>query len=401
MRRIVVVGGSLAGVSAVEEIRNREFDGELVLVGQESHLPYDRPPLSKAFLAAGSAGESPDRGELLLRPSAWYEERSVTLRLGVPASELSPTVRKLTLADGSVISYDGLVIATGSSARRLPQVASVPMAYELRTVDDAEQLAAAMSGGGRVVVVGAGFIGMEVAATASMLGLEVTVVDVAATPLARALPPDVGDWFRRRHEEQGVRVIVSTGIDQIAHENGVARIGLSTGQALTAEVVVLGVGAAPSTEWLASSGLAVGDGVLCDEALSTGAPDVVAAGDVARWHHRLFDESVRIEHWTNAVEHGRRAAATLLGEPEPLDLVPYFWTDQFAARARCVGRVSAEDDVQILFQSDEKLVAVFSRGGIVRGGLCVNAARRLAQLREAIEARRRVAELDLCVLASS
>ncbi|MEV6850569.1 FAD-dependent oxidoreductase [Actinoplanes sp. NPDC051411] len=382
MRRIVVVGGSLAGVSALEELRARGFDGELVLVGAERHLPYTRPPLSKEALT----GEV-RHGPLALRESGWYDDHHVTLRLGHAATGLDSRERVVVLDDGTTVGYDGLVIATGSSPRRSALTSTLVNALELRNLDDAERLVRALRGARHLVVIGAGFIGMEAAATARGLGVEVTVVDVAASPMNRAFGSAVGQWFQRRHQEHGVRVLCSTAVERIEESSHRTLVRLAGGETLAADALLVAVGATATTAWLAGSGLPVGDGILCEPSLATEIPGVVAAGDVARWHNGTFGEPMRIEHWTNAVEQGRHAAATLLGDPRPFTSVPYFWTDQYDAKLRCVGRPSSGDDVEILAESGRTLVAVFGRGGVVSGAVCVNAPRRLAALRQAIAER--------------
>ncbi|MFF5979464.1 NAD(P)/FAD-dependent oxidoreductase [Streptomyces olindensis] len=382
MKRIVVVGGSLAGVNALEEIRARGFEGDLVLVGSEPHLPYTRPPLSKEALANGI-----DHEQLALHAPGWYAEQGVTLRLGHAASGLDTRDRVVVLDDGTTVAYDGLVIATGSSLRRPAMTAGISTALELRGVDDAERLLAAFQNSGHLVVIGAGFIGMEAAATGRRRGLDVTVVDIAAYPMSRAFGPEVGRWFLRRHEDHGVRVLCSTGVTGLEESGHRTLVRLTDGRTLAADILLVAVGAEAATSWLSGSAVAVGDGILCEPTLATSVPDVVAAGDVARWHNRTFDESMRVEHWTNAVEQGRHAAATLLGERTPFESVPFFWTDQFDARLRCVGRPMPEDDVAILTENDSTLVAVYGRRGLLSGAVCVNAPRQLVTLRRAIAAR--------------
>ncbi|MBR8640543.1 FAD-dependent oxidoreductase [Streptomyces tuirus] len=379
MKRIVVVGGSLAGVNALEEIRARGFDGDLVLVGSEPHLPYTRPPLSKEALADGI-----DPEQLALRAPDWYAEQGVTLRLGHAASGLDTRDRVVVLDDGTTLAYDGLVIATGSSQRRPAMTAGISTAMDLRGVDDAARLHASFRNGGHLVVVGAGFIGMEAAATARRRGLDVTVVDIAPYPMSRALGPEVGRWFLRRHEDHGVRVLCSTGVAGLEEAGHRTRVRLTDGRTLVADALLVAVGAEAATSWLSGSGVAVGDGVLCEPTLATSVPGVVAAGDVARWTNGTSGESMRVEHWTNAVEQGRHAAATLLGERRPFTSVPFFWTDQYDAKLRCVGRPTSEDDVEILTDNDTTLVAVYGRRGLLSGAVCVNAPRQLATLRRAI-----------------
>ncbi|WP_409463624.1 NAD(P)/FAD-dependent oxidoreductase [Amycolatopsis sp. GA6-003] len=390
MKRIVVVGASLAGVSAAEELRRRGYDGELTLVGAEPGLPYDRPPLSKTALARMLAGDEPD--DLLLRSADWYDEHGVALRLGTPASGLDVAGRAVRLGDGRRVPYDGLVVATGSAPRPSPLARALPPAHELRTDADARRLAGALRSGGHLVVVGAGFVGMEVAATAVEHGLDVTVVDVAPVPMSRVFGTTLGDWFRDRHESRGVRVLCSSGVARAETRGERTVLELADGERLTADTVLVGVGTVPATGWLEGSGLALGDGVRCEPSLATAAPGVVAAGDVARWEHPLLGD-LRVEHWTNAVEQGRHAAATLLGDATPFATVPMFWTDQHDAKVRCLGRPCATDDLAVLTLTASSVVAVTSRDGVVRGAVCVNAPRQLARLRQAIADRRRVEDL--------
>jgi NADPH-dependent 2,4-dienoyl-CoA reductase/sulfur reductase-like enzyme len=376
-----VVGASLAGVHAVDELRRRGYDGDLTLVGAESELPYDRPPLSKAALAGLVAGEQPLG--LPLRTREWYDERDIVLRLGASAGALDPGRRVVQLTDGTALAYDGLVVATGSELRPSP-LAQLPNAHELRTFADARRLAKALGHRGHLLVIGAGFIGMEVAATAAGLGHAVTVVDVAPRPLARVFGTTLGRWFHDKHGSQGVRVVCSSGVARAEPAGDRTRVELTDGTQIGADVVLVGVGTRPATGWLEGSGLDLAEGVLCDPALATSAPGVVAAGDVARWRHPLFADEIRIEHWTNAVEQGSHAAATLLGEPAPFDAVPMFWTDQYDARTRCLGLPDPTDDLTILHQADNSVVAVTAREGVVRGAICINAPRRLPALRQAI-----------------
>jgi NADPH-dependent 2,4-dienoyl-CoA reductase/sulfur reductase-like enzyme len=376
----VVVGASLAGIHAVEGLRDAGFDGRLTLVGAEDTLPYDRPPLSKAALRLGPVA----RGALL-RPADWYGERAVDLRLGWTAVKLDLANRSVILAGGREVSFDGLILATGSSARPLATPAGAGPAYVLRTADDCARLHARLQPGEHLVVIGAGFIGLEVAATATMMGLDVSVVEVAPGPLHRVLGAEVGRWFERYHAARGIGMHCGVGIEAIEADGRRSKIRLLDGTVLGADVLVAGVGARPAVEWLRGSGLRLSDGVACDPFLRTSAPDVVAAGDIARWHNTLFDEDLRVEQWTNAVEQGRYAAESLLGIAEqPYAAVPYFWSDQFDAKMRFVGVANAAQDVHVDEAGPDVLVALFGRDGLLRGALCVNAPRKLARYRQAI-----------------
>lgn len=379
MRRVVVVGGSLAGVNAAESLRERGFEGEITLVSAEDHLPYDRPPLSKEALLSGIEAD-----KLLLRSPEWYEEQAITTVLGTAATHLDPGSQRVTLSDGRVLDYDGLVLATGSRARRLPNADNQPPLHVVRELEDAARLRSVLEPGKHLVLIGGGFICLEVAATARQLGLDVTVVEVAQVPLGRVLGDEVGGWFRELHERNGIRVGCGTAVESVERRGEGARFHLSDGRQVSADVVVAGIGATPAIEWLHDSGLDLAQGVQCAPDLSASAPNVVAAGDLARWYNPTFDEEMRIEHWTNAVEQGRHAAGTLLGAGESFSSVPYFWTDQYEARMRFVGRAEAADEVLIEESSKDKLVALYGRDGFIRGAVCVNAPKQLAKYRKAI-----------------
>lgn len=380
MDRIVIVGASLAGVHAAEALRDFGFEREIVLVGAEDHLPYERPPLSKEALASG-----PREMELRIRPQGWFDERGLDIKLGTQALGLDPQQRVIHTSRGE-IRYDGLVIATGSSART--QDMSVPGMHTLRTVEDAMSLHDAIMAHKELLVIGAGFIGLEVAATAADLGVNVTVIELAPEPLSRILGDRLGEWFRRYFENKGVNFICDAVIRSVTSDDrNRVRIEGNFGE-LVSDVAVLGVGAEPSISWLRGSGLPLADGVVCDESLATDVPEIVAAGDVARWYNPLFDESMRIEQWTNAVEQGRHAAATLLGERLAYSPVPYLWSDLFDVHMRFVGRSNGADQVEVHEKGNDSLVGIFGRHGVQIGAVCINATRELGRQKEAIASRR-------------
>ncbi|MFJ3776286.1 NAD(P)/FAD-dependent oxidoreductase [Streptomyces sp. NPDC090075] len=379
MRQVVIAGASLAATHAIEALRQEGFQGDITLIGAEPHLPYDRPPLSKVALRHG-----PDTSELLLRAPQWYAEHAVDLRLGQPAAALDTRARHVTLEDGTEVPYDGLIIATGSQPRTLAHTASCAPVYTLRTLDDCQALHDRLVPGRHMVVVGGGFIGLEVASTARQMGLDVSVVEMAPAPLTRVLGDEVGHWFSKYHESNGVRLHCGSVIDGMEPGTRGTKVSLLDNVSLSADLVVAGVGARPATDWLEGSGVPLSDGVLCDAGLRTAAPGVVAAGDIARWYNPLFDEEMRVEQWSNAVEQGRHAAAALLGADDPYASVPYFWSDQFDAKTRFVGRANAAEHVHIERSEDSSLVALFGRDGVIRGALCVNAPRQLAVYRKAI-----------------
>lgn len=388
MEKIVVVGASLAGVHASAALRERGFEGELTLVSAETVLPYDRPPISKEFLLGAMVED-----QLKLHPASWFDELGITIRLGLSATGLDARSQRVRLSDGSEVTYDGLVLATGSSARSLPAAHRVPKTaapqkvYVLRTLEDARALRAELRPDRHLVIVGCGFIGLETASVARSLGLDVTVVSRSDAPLSPRLGPEVGEWYRQLHERNGVNLIQNAAVSMIeARPNGVF-VTLASGTSIKADLLVAGVGSQPATSWLNNSGVDTSDGVLCTSALETSAPHVVAAGDIARWQNPTFGESMRVEHWSNAVEQGRHAAATLLGDRSPFTSVPYFWTDQHLTKMRFVGRAEGATEVRVESVSKNKLVASYGRNGVVTGALCVGAPRQLAQYRAAIQLR--------------
>lgn len=381
MHKIVVVGGSLAGVHAAESLRDRGYDGELTIVSSEEQLPYDRPPLSKEALMEGI-----DHDRLLLHEPAWYGEQNITVLLDDPAVRLDTDSRELELRSGAVLPYDGLIIATGSRARRVRVEEDGPTVHVIRTSEDARALRPHLQAGRHLVIAGGGFIGLEVAAAARQLGMQVTVIEGAPVPLARAFGDVIGSWYRALHERNGVAFRCGHSLESIHQRpgGGGVRVHLSDGSSVDGDVIVAGIGAEPAVEWLEGSGVSIGNGIMCEADLSTTVPGVVAAGDVARWYNAIFDEEMRIEHWSNAVDQGRHAAGTLLGGSDAFLTVPYFWSDQYDARMRFVGRAGAAEHVHIEHMSDDRLIVLFGRDGLLRGAVCVNAPRQLAAYRMAI-----------------
>ncbi|MGI8761558.1 MAG: NAD(P)/FAD-dependent oxidoreductase [Jatrophihabitantaceae bacterium] len=382
MKRILVVGASIAGVHAAEALRDQGFDGELTIVGAENTLPYDRPPLSKAALAGAVTGV-----DLLLRPAEWYADRDIELVLGRAARNVNIENRSVTLEDGAELPYDGLVLATGSAARRLDSIdGDTDRIRTLRTASDSVELRQRLIPGSRLLVIGAGFIGLEVAATARELGVEVTVVEIGSAPLVAALGAEVGGWFDRLHERHGVAIHTGRAVLAVDSSGDGARVRLDDGALIYADTVVAGVGAVPMIGWLRGSGLDLaGGGVRCDAYLRASAPRVVAAGDIAYWHNELFGESMRVEHWTTAVEQGRFAALTLLGiNDQPYVGPPYFWTDQFGTGTRTIGSVAGADRICVQHEDDSSLVALYGRGDTLWGAVCVNSPRALLACRRAV-----------------
>jgi len=382
VEHVAIVGASLAGLSAAEGLRDGGFDGVITLVGDEPHQPYDRPPLSKELLAGTWEVE-----RVALRPGEHIDKLEVDWRLGRRAVSLD---KGLHLDDGSTIAFDGLVIATGAAPRTIPGTPPLEGIHTLRTLDDCLALRADLERTPKVAVVGAGFIGAEVAATCYGRGLDVTVIEAMPVPLERALGVDMGGVCASLHSDHGVTVRYGVGVAGFEGGDRVERVTLADGSAVTADVVVVGIGVAPVTDWLAGSGVEVLDGVVCDATCaSVSRPDVVAAGDVARWHNPLFGEDMRVEHWDNAIAQGRAAARRLLEGPgvEPFAPVPYFWSDQYDAKIQFAGRLG--DELQVIDGSVEerRFAAVYGKAGRLVGVLGMNRPRVVMQYRRKIAER--------------
>ena len=388
LQNVVIAGASLAGLRAAETLRLQGFDGRVTLVNGEAHLPYDRPPLSKRVLS----GEI-DHEAIKLRKDVDYEPLDLDFRFGRFATALDVARQTVTLDDGEVLPYDGLIIATGASPRRIPGTPDLEGIHVLRTIDDALALRAELDKvPSRVVVVGAGFIGAEVAATARKRGLEVTILEALPVPLVRALGNHMGAACAAVHADHGVEVRTNTGVEAIEGSGRVERVRLSDGSTLDAEVVVVGIGVAPNTSWLEGSGLTIRDGVVCDETLAAGPPGVYCAGDIARWPNPLFGEEMRVEHFTNANEQGAAAASNLLlgpGNGVPYAPVPFFWSDQYDTRIQFLGRAHGDDEVQVVHGSvdERKFVALYGREGRLVGALGMSVPKLLMPFRKLLEAR--------------
>ncbi|GAA0983321.1 FAD-dependent oxidoreductase [Acrocarpospora macrocephala] len=384
MTGVLIVGGSIAGVRTAEGLRRLSYEGGITILEAGPDLPYDRPALSKQLLAAGESAES-----VMLRSQADLDKAGIELRRGCRAVGLDVEARTVRLADGALIDYSDLVIATGSAPRKLPAAHGV---HYLRTLRDALDLRDAIEGPVRVVVVGAGFIGSEVAAAATARSASVTVVEPYAFPLGRVLGDLVGKRLARLHESKGVQLILGRSVREVGADGaGGRRVVLDDGTTLDCDVVVVGIGATPRTGWLAGSGLDVADGVGCDEFCHASAPHVFAAGDVARWPNALFAEVMRIEHWTNAVEQAGVVAWNIVhpDKPRAYAPVPYVWSDQYGSRLQIVGRPRADDEVRIVLDdpADGSLVALYVRDRRLAGAFALNAPSQTLQLRRALAAR--------------
>ena len=369
MPSIVIVGGSIAGFSAAAELRARGYDGELRIVGEEPSRTYERPPLSKGVLG----GDDPATTEWA---AARDDDLGIDWLLGERAVGLDVGGRSVALASGTALAFDGLVIATGARPRRLPAQPDLPGVHVVRTVDDSLALRADLDAGpARVAVVGAGFIGAEVAATCRRRGHEVTVVEPLPQPLERVLGAEVGRVVADLHRREGVDLRLGVGVAAIEGDERVRLVRTTDGEEIAADVVVVGIGVVPNTEWLEGSGLPLGNGVLCD-ATTLVAPGIVACGDVAAWDSPRYGR-IRVEHWDNAVDMGRAAGRRLLvpdGEAEPYDPVPWFWSDQYDVRLQVAGRPTPPEQGGKLAVvggelGDDRFAVLFGRDGQVTGAL--------------------------------
>lgn len=389
--QIVIVGASLAGLRAAETLRQEKFTGRIVVIGDEPGPPYDRPPLSKKVLA----GEwEPDR--IRLRKPEDLEALGAEWVLGAAAVRLDTAKREVELASGRTVEFDGLIIATGGRVRRLPNQPDWRGIHVLRGLDDSLSLRSELLPERRVVVIGAGFIGLEVAATARQLGCRVTVLEGAEAPLMRGLGVEMGRLVAQIHPENGVDLRCEVKVARFVEGESrrVAGVELEGGEIVPADVVVVGVGVSPATEWLNDSGLTIRDGVVCDATLSAGVPGIYAAGDVARWPNELLEQEVRVEHWTNASEQGAAAARNLLAvargvTPKAYAEVPFFWSDQFGVRIQFLGRAQGDEEIEIVAGSpDEKsFVALYHRDGRLRAALGVSRPKQLMPFRKLLAER--------------
>jgi NADPH-dependent 2,4-dienoyl-CoA reductase/sulfur reductase-like enzyme len=368
----VVVGAGLGGLRTAEELRQHGYDGALTLIGAEAHPPYSRPPLSKEILR----GEKPPE-TAHLREQSTYDDLELELRLGQRAAALDPANHSVTLHDGEAVPYDRVVIATGATPRTLPGIEG-PSVYALRTLDDCVALRDRLAARPRVVIVGAGFIGSEVASSTRMLGCDVTVVEMMSAPLVHALGPDVAAACADLQRQAGVDLRCNVGVTAVQGGS----VHLDDGTTIAADVVVVGIGVRPDLDWLTGSGLTIDNGIVCD-ATCAAAPNVFAVGDVARWHNELFGEPMRLEHWTNATEQAGAVARNVLGERTAFAPVPYFWSDQFDTKIQVLGSPRATDNVRVVRGSveDRKFVAIYGRDGRLTGVVGFGSARYVMALR--------------------
>ncbi|MFI7589723.1 NAD(P)/FAD-dependent oxidoreductase [Spongisporangium articulatum] len=389
MNTLLVVGGSLAGLRGVQAARADGFDGRLLLVGAEPHLPYDRPPLSKEFLALhGTTRYFTEEAHL-------RDDLGVELRLGVPARALDPVRRTVQVGDED-LPYDALLIATGSAPRPLPRIEPRDGVLTLRTLDDAHRLRTRLTRDARVVIAGAGFIGSEIASAARAHGARVTVVEASATPLERAAGPEVGGALAGLHRRHGTDLRLGTTVTAVHGTGRVEGVRLSDGTELAADVLVVGIGAAPATGWLLGSGvrLHADGGVVCDGYLQTTVPGVYAAGDVVHWPNPLMDlPLMRCENWTAAAEQGAAAARNAVrtqGRAEvrtPFETVPYVWSDWYGQRIQFVGRPADDCRVVLGDLDGPTFLALYRAGERVVGAVALNQPGKIMKYRRLIAGR--------------
>ena len=357
---IVIVGGGLAAARTAEQLRRSQYTGRITIVSDEVHLPYDRPPLSKEVLRK-------EVDDVALKPREWYDEKDIALRLGSAVVGLDTAERTITLDDGTVLGYDELVIATGLVPRRIPAFPDLEGIRVLRSVDESMALREHASAARHAVVIGAGFIGCEVAASLRSLGVDVVLVEPQPTPLASVLGEQIGGLVARLHRGEGVDVRLGLGVAEVRGQECVDTVVLTDGTELSADLVVVGIGSRPATEWLEGSGIEVDNGVICDEAGRTSAPHVWALGDVASWRDATGHQA-RVEHWSNVADQARVAVPAMLGQDVPTNVVvPYFWSDQYDVKIQCLGEPEADDIVHLVEDDGRKFLAYYERDGVLVG----------------------------------
>ena len=368
----VIVGASVAGVRTAQALRAANYAGKIILLSEECITPYDKPPLSKGFLAATAGND-----EITLLTAAEAAQRGIDLRLRCRAARLHLDRREVELASGARVGYQCLVVATGARARPSPW-GQPPGLHVLRTLGDAQRLGADMRSGGRLIVIGGGFIGAEIASTARTLGLVVMMVDPSPAPMARLLGAEIGAKFTRLHQRNGVKTMFGVGVQALSGERGAFRVGLTDGTTVDADLIVVGIGATPNVEWLADSGLRIDDGVVCNQyCQAVDEPDVFAVGDVARWLNPRRNRLTRNEHWTNAAEQSTTVAYNITHPSSPTAYAPveYVWSDQYDWKIRIAGEVGNIEGRQVEVIGEDattgRLAALYSSDGENLSGIVV------------------------------
>jgi 3-phenylpropionate/trans-cinnamate dioxygenase ferredoxin reductase component len=379
----VIVGGGLAGAKTAELLRSEGFEGEIVLIAAEDEQPYERPPLSKDYLR----GESP-RDDSRVHPSSFYREQEIELRTGASAEAIDPRAREVQLTGGKLLAFDRLLLATGAEPRRLDVPGSeLEGVHYLRELRDADLLAARFEQGGRLAVIGAGWIGAEVAASARQKGLEVAMIERAERPLQHVLGPEVADVYLELHRDRGVAVHTGAVVKRLLGAGRVEAVQLTNGRRIDCDLVVVGVGVVPRTALAEGGGLRVQNGILVDDRLETSVGGIFAAGDVANAHHPFYERSLRVEHWANALHQPEVAARTMLGKPASYDRLPYFFSDQYDV-----------DWDEVVFRGDpasHEFIAFWIKDARVVAGMNVNVWDVTDTVQGLIRSRREVVATEL------
>src|SRR6516164_7610074 len=388
----VIVGASLAGAKAAEELRTRGFDGRVLLIGAEPERPYERPPLTKDYLR----GES-DRAKVYVHPGDFYARQEIELVTGATVTGIEPGAFRVTLDDGRVLGYDKLLLTTGAEPRRLHiPGADLDRVCYLRTLADCDLLRARLDTGGRVVVVGAGWIGSEFAASARQRGLEVTVIDPQPLPNERIFGPGVAAFYRDVHRQHGIELLLGEGVDGFEGDRAVARVRTASGRRIECDFAVVGIGVVPRTGLADDAGLEVSNGIVVDAGLQTAAPGIFAAGDVAHAWHPFYGQRIRVEHWANALNQGPAAARAMLGQPVSYDRIPYFYSDQYDVGMEYSGYAPQWDEV--VFRGDPaggEFIAFWLHGGRVVAGMNVGVWDVAEHVQALIRSRRPVSAAEL------
>src|SRR3954449_11982519 len=383
----VIIGAALAGAKTAEALREEGFEGRIVLVGAEPELPYERPPLSKDYLR----GES-ERDAARVHPEGCYEDHDIELRTATTVERIETSPREVWLGTGERIAYDRLALAPGAEPRRLPVAGGdLDGVHYLRDLADADAIAAGLRDGARAVIIGGGWIGAEVAASARQRGVDVTLVEQAALPLERVLGPELGQVYADVHRDHGVELLTGVAVSGFDGAGRVERVILADGRALDAELVVAGLGVLPRTELAVQAGLAVEDGVCVDERLETSVPGIFAVGDVANAFHPFYGRRLRVEHWANALHQPETAARATLGKPAAYDRLPYFFSDQYVVGMEYSGFASGGE--QVVFRGDpstREFIAFWLRDGVVAAGMNVNVWDVVDPIQDLIRSRRPV-----------
>jgi 3-phenylpropionate/trans-cinnamate dioxygenase ferredoxin reductase component len=393
--QFVIVGAALAGGRAAAELRERGFDGDVVLVGAEPERPYERPPLSKDYLR----GES-ERDKAYVHPEGYYREHDIDLRTETEVTAIDPGGGVVTLAGGEELAFDGLLLTTGAEPRRIPVAgAELGGIHYLRTLADCDVLRGLLVEGARVAVVGAGWIGSEVAASARQKGLEVTLIDPMNVPYETILGEEVGSFYRDVHASHGVKLLLGQGVETFEGQGTLERVRTTAGEIVECDFAVVGIGVVPRVELARDAGLEIDNGVVVDASLTTSAPNVFAAGDLANAWHPFFGRHIRVEHWANALNQGPAAARAMLGEDVSYDRIPYFFSDQYDVGMEYSGSAPSWDEV--VFRGDRdggEFIAFWLEEGRVIAGMNVNVWDVNDQVQALIRSRR---EVDRAALASS